>query len=205
MERLNSAFISGLIELIITHPIDYFKNLYQKKIPKPINVILKNPFLGITPKLIGVIPMRVIFWSSLDYCKSNKYSPLIIPMITSSLQTIIDYPLEQRKMNLIFQPKQLNYFKAILPHYGRNLLFAYGFFNTTQYSGIDNAFLSGALGGLIGSVISQPLDGLKTHYQSGQLSYPQWILKDYYRGTIARASICLISMSVGFSIFSLLK
>jgi hypothetical protein len=203
MDKFQSAFISGLIELVVTHPIDYYKNLYQKQIANPINIIIKNPFVGLSPKIIGVIPMRLTFWITLDYCKSNHYSPYLIPLITSSLQTLIDYPLEQRKMNIIFKPQKLNYLKAFLPHYSRNLIFAYGFYNTTTR--IENPFLGGALGGLIGSVISQPLDGLKTHYQSGNSTYPKWLIKDYYRGTVSRAIICLLSMSIGYGVFSFLK
>jgi len=203
MEKIKNSFIAGFTELVVTHPIDYYKNLIQKNYSSPIKQILKNPLLGIKPKIIGIIPMRMSFWLGLDYCKNNNFNLLKSSLFIGTSQTIIDYPLEQIKMNQIFNSTPKNYFGAILPHYGRNLLFVSSFLYFQNK--IDNPFLSGAIGGIVGSIISQPLDELKTHYQSGQINYPKWELKNYFKGLIPRASICLVSMSIGYGVYSCLK
>lgn len=203
MEKVKNSFIAGFIELLVTHPIDYYKNLIQKNHSSPIKQIIKNPLLGIKPKIIGIIPMRMTFWLGLDYCNSMNYNLLKTILFIGTSQTLIDYPLEQIKMNQIFNSTPKNYLGAILPHYGRNLLFVSSFLHFKQK--FDNPFIGGALGGVVGSIISQPLDCLKTHYQSGKPNYPIWKLKDYFKGLIPRASICLISMGVGYSVYLKLK
>lgn len=64
--------LSGIIEVIITHPLDYIKTKEHEYVQKGItnkdfynNIIKKNPinlYQGITPRLIGILPMRCVFW-----------------------------------------------------------------------------------------------------------------------------------------------
>jgi len=202
MEKIKNSLIAGVTELIITHPIDYYKNLVQKNHSSPIKHIIKNPFVGVKPKLIGLVPMRMCFWLGLDYCNKKKYNLLKTSMFMGSTQTLIDYPLEQLKINKMFNSVPKNYLGAFLPHYGRNLIFVYSFLYFKNST--NNPFLGGAIGGVVGSILSQPLDCLKTHYQTGQLKYPQWKLKQYLRGIVPRSCISLIAMSIGYGIITIL-
>jgi hypothetical protein len=203
MEKIKNSLIAGVVELIVTHPLDYYKNLIQNNYSNPVKRIIINPLVGIKPKIIGLIPMRMSFWLGLDYCNSKKYNLVKTSFLMGTSQIIIDYPLEQLKINQIFNSTPKNYLGAVLPHYGRNLLFVSCFLYSK--SKIDNPFVGGAVGGLVGSIISHPLDSLKTYFQSGQIKYPQWKLKNYFRGLIPRASICLVSMSIGYGVFTFLK
>ena len=152
--------------------------------------------------------MRITFWSTFDYLKTNKYSPYFIPLIVSTAQTILDIPIEQSKINqmnnkkIYFIPK--NFYKGALFHYQRNILFAYGFY----FGGLmlnNNPFISGLFGGLVGSVISHPLDCLKTYYQSSKAKQVNFDSRFYLRGIFARTLQSTISMAIGYSCFILLK
>ena len=206
MENILCSSASAISELIFTHPIDYYKTLKQNNIKNIYKIIYKNPYKGVSSRLVGIVPMRISFWSTLDYLKNNKYNPIIIPLITSTIQTILDVPIEQAKTNLMnrknitFIPKY--WLKGSINHYARNILFTYGFFFAT--TNIDNPLFAGLFGGFIGSIISHPFDSLKTFYQSGN-NNPQINYKFLYRGLIPRTSVSFISMGVGFSTFSFFK
>jgi len=208
MERAKYSTIAALAELITTHPIDYYKTLKQNKISNIKKYILRNPYKGLTSRLIGILPMRITFWSTLDYLKSNKYSTYYIPLIVSTAQTILDVPIEQSKINQMNNMKMLyipkNFWKGVLFHYQRNILFAYGF-----YSGgllfKDNPYAAGLVGGLIGSLISHPFDCLKTYYQSSGNNLVNLKGDFFIRGIIPRTLQSTISMSIGYGTFILLK
>ena len=76
--RINASIISGIIEVGATHPIDYMKTLFQKNESKintsQIKNYMKTPYKGVGSRLIGVVPMRILFWNSLDYFKSKGYT-----------------------------------------------------------------------------------------------------------------------------------
>lgn len=211
MENIYYSSMSAITELIFTHPIDYYKILKQNNTHDIKNIIRKNPYKGISIKLIGILPMRISFWSSLDYLKNHNYSPIIIPLITSTIQTIFDIPAEQLKINLI-KNKKLNsippgLLKGALFHYKRNIFFTYGFYYGKTLSDnyiSNNYFIAGILGGMIGSIISHPFDCLKTFYQSG--STKLIINKQFiFNGIIPRTSISIISMSTGYTSFMFFK
>lgn len=206
MENILCSSASAISELVFTHPLDYYKTMKQNNIKNIFNIIKKNPYKGVSSRLIGIVPMRISFWSTMDYLKKKQYNPIIIPLVTSTIQTILDVPIEQAKTNLMnrkkitFIPKY--WIKGSINHYARNILFTYGFFFSTL--NIDNPLVAGLFGGMFGSIISQPFDSLKTFYQSGK-SKPQINLPFLFRGVIPRTSVSFISMGVGFSTFSFFK
>ena len=72
--------------------------------------------------------------------------------------------------------------------------------------GHDGSYYHGALGGFLGAVLTQPLDSLKTWFQAGNGSYPSnWQVQNYLRGWHLRAGISLISMNIGWFVFSKMK
>lgn len=206
MENIYYSSAAAITELVFTHPIDYYKTLKQNNKSNLKKIILSNPYRGVSSRLIGILPMRISFWSSLDYLKNKNYNPLFIPLITSTIQTIIDIPIEQLKINLM-NKKSYNYIpenfiKGGLYHYQRNIIFTYGFYLGTQIT--DNAFVGGVSGGLLGSVLSHPLDSLKTFYQSGN-NNPNITREFLLNGLIPRTSISVISMSIGYGSFIFFK
>ena len=75
---------------------------------------------------------------------------------------------------------------------------------------LDNKFISGGLGGMLGSLVSQPLDYIKTQKQSNlydsyrDIIYNKNFLRNCMNGTIPRASMSFISMGIGSFVYFLI-
>ena len=68
--KYKSGILAGLTEVIFTHPIDFYKTQKQYSAYNG-NLInnfkLRNMYDGIIPRLIGIVPMRLVFWCTQDY------------------------------------------------------------------------------------------------------------------------------------------
>lgn len=215
--RMKASLISGIMEVGVTHPLDYIKTILQSK-SGTVNGnkfhtlgLLKTPYKGISSKLAGTVPMRILFWCSLDYFNSNGFSPVSSAFLTSVLQTVIDYPIEQIKTQRMVNNKKfynsfenINFKLAILPHLLRNIGFTISVYSIIQFD--QNSTYHAGIGGFIGSILTQPLDNLKTWYQSGNINYPKhWKLNNYMVGWNYRASVSLLSMNIGWITFNKVK
>lgn len=210
--RIKSSVISGIIEVFTTHPLDYAKTLIQNKNKNiTLDQFLKNPYKGVSSRLIGVIPMRVLFWNSITYFKENGYNPISSGILTASIQTIVDYPIEQIKIQKMINNSSVknafinsNIYKGFSITLCRNIGFAVILNKVIDKK--DGSYYHGAIGGFAGAVLTHPLDSLKTWYQSNNNNYPtHWTYKDYYKGWYFRAGISLISMNVGWLVYSTLQ
>ena len=162
-------------------------------------------------RLVGIVPMRILFWGSLDYFESKGFNPITAAIATSMIQTSIDYPIEQIKIqkmvnnkNIISSFKNIKFTPSITFHLCRNIGFAV-FVNILIKKNKDSIYL-GAIGGVLGSIISHPFDSLKTWYQSGNKNFPKhWKLKNYMQGWQYRCTISLLSMNIGWIVYYRLK
>ena len=77
-KRYLAGGLSGIIEVITTHPIDYIKTKKQEYIqtnkeitPKFYKEITDGKFInsyrGVVPRILGVVPMRLIFSTHFMY------------------------------------------------------------------------------------------------------------------------------------------
>ena len=231
-----ASCISAIVEVIATHPIDYIKTEKQKD--RHFTFKNKKPFdfyTGITPRLLGVIPMRCLFWSSQssinNYLKINniehKLNFLYIGTGCACTQTLIDSPIENIKMKLLagekVKPKHLLNCKGFAPNLYRNMVFA-SIFSYFSYSekirNTKETFLFSLIGGLSGSILSQPLDYVKTIKQQTYKSYYKTTLisdmstinmikyfikvnpKQLFVGAFYRTLLSGCSMSIGFCVFN---
>ena len=224
---LYPALVSSIIESTITHPIDVIK--IHKQTSQPILYKFKTLYSGYIPRAIGNIPSRTIFLFSQDYlhtyfnCKKNyevskKSQCIIIPLLAGFSQTLIDTPVEVLKMNQVMNVKNTFLYKGFLPHFFRNFIFVLCVYNFKQVgisnsnrsqdnskgSNYLNTALYGAIGGVVGSYVSHPLDTLKTCIQSNR-SYKHFTIKDYYKGCHLRAGMGMINMFVSLYIFEIMK
>lgn len=208
--RIKSSALSGILEIMSTHPLDYAKTIMQTG-SKDVTFkqFLSNPYKGFTSRLAGVVPMRVLFWNTMTYCRELGYNPVWAGVCTAVVQTSVDYPIEQIKVqsmlrnntNVLLAFKQPNLLKGYSLTLSRNIGFAV--ILNCCIDGQDGSFYHGAVGGFIGSIITHPVDSLKTWYQAGNTSYPtHWRVADYCKGWHLRASISLISMNIGWIVFS---
>ena len=129
----------------------------------------------------------------------------MISLYTSFCQTLIDTPIENFKISKIANNRLLyrNIYNGFLINYKRNFIFAGSVYSFNKE--IDNKLLSGALGGLFGSIISQPLDYIKTQKQSKNISYNKIIYIKYFinncmNGLIPRCSVSLLEKFIYFLI-----
>ena len=224
---LYPALVSSIIESTITHPIDVIK--IHKQTSQPIIYKFKTLYSGYIPRAIGNIPSRTIFLFSQDYlhtyfnCKKNyeiskKSQCIIIPLLAGFSQTLIDTPVEVLKMNQVMNVNNTFLYKGFLPHFFRNFIFVLCVYNFKQVgisnsnrsqdnswgSNYLNTALYGAMGGVVGSYISHPLDTIKTCIQSNR-SYQHFTLKDYYKGCHLRAGMGMINMFVSLYVFEIMK
>ena len=111
-------------------------------------------------------------------------------------------------MNQIFKNRNRFYYSGFVPHCSRNIVFLGFVFNMKEEGKKHNSLgymtLYGAIGGLLGSYISHPLDTIKTIKQS-QSSTKLVSLKDYFRGAHLRAGMGFINMSISLTLFELIK
>jgi hypothetical protein len=206
--RIKSSILSSFIEIFATHPLDYAKTLIQNNNKITLKQYLKNPYKGCFSRVISIVPMRIFFWNSYSYFNNNGYGLIQTSILTASLQTIIDYPSEQIKIQRIIHNKsifnafkQQNIFMGAFFTLTRNIGFTLGL--ATFINNNNGSYYHGAVGGFVGALITHPLDSLKTWYQTGNIKYPKhWTIVDYYKGWYFRAGMSLISMNIGWFIYS---
>ena len=249
-----ASMFSGIIEVIVSHPLDRLKTELQvitlnnasnvthktslelgvKNIYK--NQGIKGYYSGILPRLVGIIPMRLTYWSTMtltnDYIKNNNcilnqnlnkflnnnvttFTLNIIPgIITGITQSLIDNPIEVAKIRLmtgLVNTNINNLYQGFGYLLSRNIIFAIPVAYSVKTHGKDQPFWAGAVGGLIGSIISHPFDVIKTERQRNKLvegnkitiryllkNNPKFLLS----GLTMRASLSFINMGIGFLVFN---
>lgn len=221
---MESAILAGLTEVILTHPLDHMKTLYQENMK--FNNFVKNPFKGIMGRIVGVVPLRIVFWTSLDYFNKKpnfKGNSILVGSMVATLQTPIDYIIEQYKISKIgkigFIPKTVNQFVySYGAHYMRNIGFAviYNYMMNMKTNkirlrnnfGLDivsNQNLMGFMAGMVAAGLTQPFDSLKTYFQmdsTGYRKYPwNWTLLNYFKGGYFRIWMSIIAMGSGTIVF----
>lgn len=222
--------LSGIIEVLATHPIDYIKIKKQeyKQLGKNYdikNIKIKNLYTGLFPRLIGVAPMRILFWGTQDSTKlllennniNTKYNFMIIGGTSAISQTIIDNQIELYKIARITGMSNQNLVNSLLKFQGfnSNLLRNFGFSTCVAYLCFNNQNLNSnfekfsyaAFGGLFGSILTQPIDYVKTQQQRSNDNRSIYkiiksTIKDDYKklyiGGFYRSLLSISSMGIGF-------
>lgn len=214
IEILIPSICSSFVEVVVTQPIDVIKTL--KQTDNKITFNIKTLYSGFIPRASGNIPSRSIFLFSQDFLKSEldqtkRINKIIIPGLSGFAQTLVDTPIENLKMKQIFKLDKINYYKGFISHLSRNIIFLVPVFNFKEYGKEhhNNALhqaLYGAIGGIIGSYISHPLDTIKTLTQTDKKDTIKNLkIGDYFRGVHLRAGMAFINMSISLYIFEYLK
>ena len=202
--KYKSGIISGMVEVIVTHPIDFYKTQkqYQSFQNIPVKFRARDMYNGILSRFFGIVPMRLLFWCSQDYGeiifkKYGKYKFALAGSMAGSIQTFLDYPVEQIKIRRIIN--QDSYYKIfndiknshnILQGFSFTLFRNVGFAalfnhllksNYNSEKSVNYNFALAASSGFISSVVTQPFDYFKTVYQSNKDK--SLFLKDIYNET----------------------
>lgn len=227
-KRYISGGLSGIVEVILTHPIDYIKT--QKQIHTQNNIkttfykhLSRNSFYsGVIPRIMGVAPMRFIFWgvqdSSYNYTYntlkySSFYSGLIAGTVGGATQTLIDNPIEIMKINLMNNEKtsvkelfnQYGFVPTLLRNIGFAICISSICFDNKNKSNCEK-FLYSSGAGLLGSFLTHPLDYIKTYQQQNSSNDTYDIIKktyrdnplNFYSGLTGRMILSSLTMGIGF-------
>lgn len=231
--KLLSGAIAGCIEVSLTHPIDVIKIKIQNNNFTPLNnnyhSLYNGLYRGFYSRLIGIIPMRCIFWSVQTFSydiyikKYNNHKSAIFAGLTGGLvQSFIDNPIEViknyrvNKNNKCFiEILQKECLRGFYPTLYRNMIFAsivsYGI-NIKKSNDNYINFINGGIFGFCGAIITQPLDFIKTIQQNPNNNYNMMTIiknnniKTLMSGWFPRSILSLCSMSIGsFSYNYLIK
>jgi hypothetical protein len=136
-------------------------------------------------------------------------------IITGVSQSIIDNPIEVIKLKLMTGNSKNIQISTLYQGFNflilRNIFFAIPVAYSVKNYGKENSFLAGAVGGIIGSVISHPFDVLKTERQREKTLHNKKITlynilisnpKSLLSGILIRSTISFINMGIGFMIFN---
>lgn len=225
--------ISGIFEVVITHPIDYLK--IKKQEFKQLNKEFKfkqikynECFKSIIPRLLGVAPMRIIFWGAQDNTKillenyniKSSYNFILIGLVSGFFQSILDNPIEVIKIGTMTNQNSNEILKSTLKFKGFNatlmrntgftICMSYFCFNNND----NNKCFNSVLGGLSGSILTQPLDFVKTQQQRsndtrGIIKIISETFKEspkkLFVGGYYRCLLSISSMSIGFIFYDYFK
>jgi solute carrier family 25 (mitochondrial 2-oxodicarboxylate transporter), member 21 len=230
-----SAGLSGIVEAMTTHPIDRVKTEMQRltldKTDASFRSALRSIFQsggltgfysGIVPRLIGVVPMRLMYWGTLNNMNditsssSNRFVQYVVPgIVAGAVQSIVDNPIEVLKTKLMTGATNVQWrtlYDGFVPLISRNIVFAIHVGCFTKLWGQDQPFLAGAFGGMIGSIVSQPFDVIKTemqrHHQTHSSAGFTEIFRTVYKqgwqklfaGTMMRCTLGFANMGIGFMV-----
>ena len=234
--NLNVAPLSGIIEVSVSHPIDTLKTKTQQLMFANKTATFRTSiheiysiggfagfYKGYQPRVIGIMPMRLIYWGTMSYMNEYVKAPqftyiekIILPgLFTGLIQSLVDNPIEVMKTRLMTGaagtiPSLQSLSKGIFPTTLRNIVFAIPVSACVYEFGQKHPFLAGACGGLIGSIISQPLDVIKTEMQrhkvgemdKSAMSILNEIIRqrmsNLFSGLKMRALLSVVNMGVGF-------
>lgn len=250
-DKYIAGAVSGIIEVLCTHPLDFIKTKQQEYAQKELVVsgrefysqISKGNFLnfytGLIPRVLGVAPMRLIFWgvqgSMKEYLDkhniASKWNFLAVGTAGGMAQTVVDNPIELIKISHMtgtrISLKALVAYKGLEPALYRNVGFAtvisYACFNVPRSDSNLHTFLTSAVAGLVGSVLTQPFDYCKTLKQRKEptilngndlkkmnswsiflevyKAHPGDVitgLRTLYAGVLWRSSLSFCTMGIGF-------
>ena len=196
-----------------------------------INGNIMNLYSGLFSRMVGIVPMRLSFWGVQGTVKDyldrhkikNKLNFMLIGSLGGSVQSLIDNQIEIVKINQMtgknISINEMIKFKGLAPTLYRNIGFAncvaFSCFNIKHESNIEKFYYS-AFAGLFGSVITQPLDYVKTIKHRAEPTYLNGkniknlntfhILKKVYKhkpsnlftGVLARSGLSFFTMGIGF-------
>jgi hypothetical protein len=196
--KYKSGVLAGIVEVLVTHPIDNYKTLRQfNAYNGTFNKFnFKTMYNGLFTRIYGIAPMRLIFWCTQDfgekYFDKYSYKYAMSGALAGSFQTVVDYPIEQIKIRrMIYKDSYSDIIKDLIKSnnissgfgvtFLRNVGFATVFNhllktnssnnNTSTNSSNNNTSTNFALAagsGFVSSIVTQPIDYFKTIIQSNK-------------------------------------
>lgn len=206
---LAAAAVTAIPETALVHPIQVFCAQQQLARPPSALRFVCTPssgwYRGVLPHLVGLAPMRTVFWSTLHWRRSvaPHESPWLTAAIVATAQSVVDTPMEARKVWAITATaaapaalRRPSVWRALPAQFSRNALFL-GVFLQLQ-EGVSWPLWAAAAGGV---AVSHPLEWMRVMQQSAQplrlhLAWP------HMRATaLPRLLGCVATMLIGQWVF----
>lgn len=190
---------------------------------------LSSVYVGLVPKLFNIFPSRLAFWGIqgtsikyLDKYKIEDYNKYVYSgLITGTVQTLVESPFEVLKTRMIFNNKNTGFRIGKLMKLSlngiewaimRNSIFCSSIClsnNIFKECNDIERFLYNSGTGFISSILTQPLDFMKTKYQSSVELERYSLFNEFkkhskliMRGSFPRAYVASINMGIGSFIFN---
>lgn len=194
-----------MFEILLTQPLDYWRTAKQLgHAPK-----IENVMRGMYTRLVGVLPMRAVFWGAqmhvLDACNGMAYAPVFAGLAAASAQTIMEVPFEVFKVRRMESNVKIPLLKTLQEcikgsqwHFARNAGFAVaiatGKHMVDGVSSPSERLGTIAAATIVGTVLTQPFDTMKTRAQSknGHAIRGAWM-----HGVGLRSAQCTLAMVLG--------
>lgn len=192
---LAASILASSVELMLLYPIDSLKVKLQmgQPIQKPMSWMYK----GFTYRMGSLIPMRTIFWTSMDISQRKfNCNAMQAGVVAGMAQSIIDIPTENMRISRLtsnLDAKAFNIsflYRGAYLHLLRNVMYACG----VSCGQDEFGFLGAAAGAVIGSIASHPIDTLKTRAQAYT---PAHDISKLWKGVGSRACLGALSMGIG--------
>ena len=235
--------LSGIVEVSLTHPLDYMKiksqeykqlNKTKKNFFKEISPNgFRSFYSGYIPRVMGIIPMRLAFWGSQDATRefllnnniNTHFNFLLIALSGGFAQSLVDNQAEIIKISQMTNMPRKQLWKTLIKFRGfnanliRNIGFttciSYFCFNDNfQHVSTVDKFKYAGIGAVIGGVLTQPFDYVKTQKQRendprGMMEIIKTTARknplQLYSGGLYRASLGFCNMGIGFVAFDFIK
>lgn len=197
MTDYKNGVISGVVGLILSHPIDTIKTYKQSNIPIKYNI--NSLYKGITAPLISIGLEKAIVFGTYHSCRNNNIPVFLSGAISGFLATFIVTPYERIKIlkqtnhAINWSPKFL--FRGLTTSFTREIpgfaiyfqtyeTFKYIYKNHNQNNNIPlfYSFITGGISGSFAWIFIYPQDRIKTIIQSNSINNnPKEIYKSLYK------------------------
>lgn len=206
MDAYIAGSFSGLVQIVIGHPLDTYKVWLQTKQP---NRNLKKLYYGIRyPLLISCVHNSVLFGTNHNLGRyiDNQW---ITGFLTGIVSGFICGPMELfkiREQAYKTKPKLKHCFIGIYPTLIRESVSTSIYFGTYHYlhDQLNYSLLySGGISGVVSWLITHPIDTVKSRIQSGSVSNLKDALsiKGLWRGIECTLLRAFLVNSTGFWVY----
>lgn len=212
MNEFILGYISGMVQMVIGHPMDTIKTNYQaKKSIYPITI--RNLYRGIVPPLLGNSFVVSLHFGLNETFKPYLWNNNFISGFFAGLGgSIFLNPMELYKVRAQNRITPI----YIKPIYGlkstmcRESMGVSLYFGTYHYlfdNGICNSLSAGGISGWMSWLISYPFDVIKTRIQSNQANsmIEAYNQKNLWKGFGICSVRSVIVNSLGFYIYQYIK
>ena len=200
---------SGILESIITYPGDTIKTRLQSKQIFRSAIRLNGIYSGFALKVLTTPITRTLFWGVKSHTSKSCDNEYITSSLAGIAQSVLDAPVDKYKIHrqlglehakavkIAFRGYYTSYAVTVV----RNTPFAVIYYHLSDRieSGLDA--IDRACAASIASIVTHPLDTIKTVIQSGN----RLMFKDLMKGCITRSSVASLNLVIGHYMFDLLR